>query len=411
MTAQSILLRVSGPDRPGITAALMELLAAHHCCIEDIEQIVIRDRLDLTLVISLEAGAEPTRALYGELLLLGYDQQVTVDFEAIDPASATRAAPGLVATIVGKTVTPAELGTVAAEIAAHGGNIDRIVRLAKYPVMAFELAISGPDREQIRSALLARAHELTCDIAVHRPGIGRRANRLVVMDVDSTLTQDEAIELLAEEAGKRAEVAEITARAMAGELDFAQALATRVATLAGLDAEVLDRLNQRIRLTPGARTFVRTLHRLGYRTAIVSGGFTSVTDHLVAELGIDHAHANTLEVVDGRLTGRTLGPVVDRAAKAAFVREIAEAEGIPLDQVVAVGDGANDLDMLQTAGLGIAFNARPVVRQAAHTALNVPYLDAILFLLGVSRAEIEDADLAYPDVEPPSGPAPAIPGP
>jgi phosphoserine phosphatase len=374
----------------------MGLLTERRCRIEDVEQIVIRGRLNLSLVVTVEADHDTTRDLYGELLLFGHDQQMTVDFAPVS-SSPTRPNPGLVVTVMGASVSPAEFGAVAAVVAANGGNIDRIVRLARYPVMAYELAVSGPDRNQIQAALLAQANELVCDIAVHHQGLGRRANRLVVLDVDSTLIQDEAIELLAEEAGTRDEVAAITARAMAGELDFAQSLATRVATLAGLEAAVLERLNRRIRLTPGARTFIRTLRRLGYRTAIVSGGFTSVTDHLAAELGIDHAHANTLEIVDGHLTGRTLGPVVDRAAKAEFVRRIAAKDGIPLNQVVAVGDGANDLDMLSTAGLGIAFNARPVVRQAADAAVNVPYLDAILFVLGVSRDEIELADLSAGD--------------
>ncbi|MCP4224269.1 MAG: phosphoserine phosphatase SerB, partial [Actinomycetia bacterium] len=303
----------------------------------------------------------------------------------------TESDPGLVVTILGKSVNPIEFGAVASVVAANDGNIDRIIRLAKYPVMAYELAISGPDRDRIRASLLEHAHDMACDIAVHRLGLGRRAKRMVVLDVDSTLIQDEAIDLLAEEAGSLDQVADITARAMAGELDFETSLETRVATLAGLDAAALDRINTKVRLTPGAKTFIRTLRRLGYRTAIVSGGFTSVTDHLAGQLGIDHSHANQLEIVDGALTGRTVGPVVDRQEKADFVKAIAAKEDIPLDQVVAVGDGANDLDMLSTAGLGIAFNARPVVREVADASVNVPYLDAILFVLGVNRQEIEEA--------------------
>ncbi|MFV0259619.1 MAG: phosphoserine phosphatase SerB, partial [Acidimicrobiales bacterium] len=250
-----------------------------------------------------------------------------------------------------------------------------------------------------RDALLSAANQLRCDLAVHRQGIGRRTKRLVVLDVDSTLIQDEAIELLADVAGAGDEVAAITARAMAGELDFAASLDKRLATVAGLSADALDQVNARIRLTPGARTFIRTLSFLGYRTAIVSGGFTSVTDYLAAELGIDHAHANALEVVDGRLTGRVVGPIVDRQGKAALVRRIAEAESIPLDQVVAVGDGANDLDMLRLAGLGIAFNARAIVRDAADASVNVPYLDAILFVLGITREEVEEAGVAVERAE------------
>ncbi|MEZ5228131.1 MAG: phosphoserine phosphatase SerB [Acidimicrobiales bacterium] len=250
------------------------------------------------------------------------------------------------------------------------------------------------DVEPIRSALLTVAKDLVCDLAVHREGLGRHAARLVVLDVDSTLIADEVIELIADEVGCRDEVAAITDRAMRGELDFAASLRERVALLAGLDAARLDAVRERVTLTPGARTFIRTLQRLGYHTAIVSGGFTAVTDHLAADLGIDHAHANELEIIDGVLTGRVLGDIVDRAAKADFVRRIAAQHGIPLDQVVAVGDGANDLDMLSAAGLGIAFNAKPIVAERADTSVNVPYLDAVLFVLGISRDEIEAADEA-----------------
>jgi len=384
---KTILIRISGPDHPGITAALMSLLDSEGGHIEDVEQIVIRGRLILSLVVQVDVDTD----LRADLLLFGYEQRVEIDFDEVS-ASPSRQAPGLVATVLGARIDPAELGAVASVVAASGGNIDRIVRLAKYPVMAYELTISGKDRDRVRAALLERAADLACDIAVHRLGLGRRAKRMVVLDVDSTLIQDEAIELLAAEAGSLDEVADITERAMAGELDFEQSLQTRVATLAGLDEAVLDRINAQVRLTPGARTFIRTLRRLGYRTAIVSGGFTSVTDHLSDRLGIDHAHANRLEVIDGKLTGRTTGPVVDRQEKAEFVKAIAVKEGIPLDQVVAVGDGANDLDMLSTAGLGIAFNARQIVRDAADASVNVPYLDAILFVLGINRHEIEEAD-------------------
>ena len=393
MSTKTILIRISGPDHPGITAALMELLASADSHIEDVEQIVIRGRLNLSLIVRVPTTAD----LRAQLLLFGYEQRVEIDFEEVSATPSTYH-PGLVLTILAPAVDAAEFGAIAAVVAAHGGNIDRIIRLAKDPVMAYELTITGDERDSIRTALLEKAHDLTCDLAVHRRGLTRRAKRLVVLDVDSTLIQDEAIELLAEEAGALREVAEITSQAMAGDLDFEASLGTRVAKLAGLDAGVLDRINDRIKLTPGAGTFIRTLRRLGYRTAIVSGGFTTVTDHLSELLGIDHSHANRLEVVEGQLTGRTVGPVVDREEKAEFVRAIAAKEGIPLDQVVAVGDGANDLDMLSVAGLGIAFNARPVVRQAADASVNVPFLDALLFVLGVNRDEIEEVEAEDPFV-------------
>jgi phosphoserine phosphatase len=218
--------------------------------------------------------------------------------------------------------------------------------------------------------------------------------RLIVMDVDSTLIRDEVIDLLAERAGCAEEVAKVTESAMRGELDFAASLRERAALLAGLDAKVLDEVRAALRLTPGARTLVRTLKRLGYKCGIVSGGFTAVIEPLAAELGIDFVAANTLEVVDGRLTGRVIEPIVDREGKTAALRRFAQAAGVPLAQTVAVGDGANDLGMIGAAGLGVAFNAKPVVRDAADTAVNVPYLDTVLYLLGISRDAVEAADQA-----------------
>ncbi len=387
--SESILLRISGPDQAGITAGLMDVLGTADAHIQDVEQIIIRGRLSLSLVITVSED----KGLLKELLLFGWEHGVDVDFDVVEEKS-TRRHQGLIVTLIAPDVSPNEFGAVASVISANNGNIDRIVRLARYPVMAYELVVSGPDLETIRTALLTVAKDLVCDIAVHREGIGRRAARLVVLDVDSTLIADEVIELIADEVGCLDQVAAITERAMCGELDFAASLRERVALLAGLDADRLDAVRKRVRLTPGARTFIRTLKRLGYRTAIVSGGFTVITDYLANDLGIDHAHANQLEIVDGVLTGRVIGTIVDRAAKADFVRSLAASEGIPLDQVVAIGDGANDLDMLSTAGLGIAFNAKPIVAERADTSVNVPFLDAVLFILGVSRDEIEAADEA-----------------
>lgn len=383
--AGTVLVRVSGPDRPGITAGLMSRLSEAEAQIFDVEQITIRGQLFLSLVVGVPCGYDLLR----ELLLFGWQQEMHVDFEQVDDNMVQKDL-GLVVTMVGREVSPSEFGSIADEIACAGGNIERIVRLATYPVMAYEIATCGPDLDRIRSVILSRARVLDVDISVQLEGLSRRAKRLVVMDVDSTLISEEVIELIADEAGCRSEVAEITGRAMRGEIDFAESLYERVALLEGLSCDVMERVCQRVRLTPGARTFIRTLKRLGYRTAIVSGGFTEVTDHLASELGIDHAFANRLESVDGTLTGRVTGRLVDRAGKAELLRRIADLEGIPMEQVVAVGDGANDLDMLQTAGLGIAFNAKAVVQSHADTTINVPYLDAVLFLLGIHQSDIAD---------------------
>ncbi|HEY0805259.1 MAG TPA: phosphoserine phosphatase SerB, partial [Pseudonocardiaceae bacterium] len=247
---------------------------------------------------------------------------------------------------------------------------------------------------QLRSALADVAVRVGLDIAVERAGLARRAKRLVVFDVDSTLVQGEVIEKLAARAGREAEVREVTAAAMRGELDFTESLRRRVATLEGLPESVLDDVAGELELMPGARTTIRTLKRLGFQCGVVSGGFTRVIEGLATELGLDFVAANELEAVDGRLTGRVIGEVIDRAGKAAALRRFASQTGIPLAQCVAVGDGANDIDMLSAAGLGVAFNAKPALREVADTALSQPFLDAVLFILGVTRAEVEAADAA-----------------
>ena len=296
-------------------------------------------------------------------------------------------------TVLGPELHPHELRTAATAIADAGGNIHRIIRLSRYPVMSYELLVRDGDEGKLRANLLnAAAIEPGLDIAIQQEGLGRRAKRLVVLDVDSTLIQDEVIELLAAEAGCLEEVARITRDAMEGGIDFESSLRMRVRLLHGLDQDAIDRAWGNLTYTPGARTFVRTLRRLGYTVAVVSGGFSVFTDRMAKDLKIKIAHANELEIVDGRLTGELVGPIVDRERKATLLREIAAGRDIPLEQTVAVGDGANDLDMLSAAGLGIAFNAKPVVEEAADTALTVPYLDAILFVLGIRREDVEAAD-------------------
>ncbi|MTV27725.1 phosphoserine phosphatase SerB [Nitriliruptoraceae bacterium ZYF776] len=391
---RTILVHVTGRDRPGITAGLLGVLARADAELFDMEQVVVRERLTLDLLIGVGAGDDALK----ELLYHGWEQGLQLDFEVVEAHSQRTSTNRAVVTVLGATMTPAALRDVTGAIAAGDGNIDRIVRLSRYPVVSFEFVVVDGDVDRMRAALVEAGTAHGIDVAVQRESLERRAKRLVVMDVDSTLIQDEVIELLADEAGCGAEVADITARAMAGELDFRASLTERVARLAGTPESALALVAERVRLTPGARTFVRTLKRLGYTVAIVSGGFTAIVDELAADLGIDHAVANHLEIVDGVLTGRVVGEIVDRAGKATVLRRIAAAEGIPLEQTVAIGDGANDLDMLGTAGLGIAFNAKPVVRRAADTAVSVPYLDAILFLLGIRRDEVEAADADDPSV-------------
>ncbi len=387
---QTVLVRVSGRDRPGITVGLLGVLAAGGADVYDMEQLVVRERLTLDLLVSVPAGAD----LLKDLLFFGWEQEIEIDFEVVESVSTRANKERYAVTAIGRRLSPDALGAVTGAIAAAGGNIDRIVRLSRYPVVSYEFEVVDGDMDQMREALVGVAGRDDVDIAVQAAGLGRRAKRLVVLDVDSTLIQNEVIELLAEEAGALAKVAEITERAMAGELDFTESLTERCALLAGLDESAIARVAERIELTPGARTFVRTLKRLGFKVGIVSGGFTQLTDGLKAELDLDHAEANTLEIVDGKLTGRVIGPVVDRARKAEILREFAARENISVSQTVAVGDGANDLDMLAAAGLGIAFNAKPVVRKAADTALSVPFLDAILFVLGFRGDDVEQAEVA-----------------
>ena len=244
----------------------------------------------------------------------------------------------------------------------------------------------------LRKALAQLTGELKVDIAIERAGLIRRSKRLICFDCDSTLITGEVIEMLAAHAGKEAEVAAVTERAMQGELDFEQSLRERVRTLAGLDERIIAEVAADITLTPGARTTISTLKRLGYKTAVVSGGFIQVLEGLAAELELDYVRANTLEIVDGKLTGKVLGRVVDRAAKAEFLAEFAADSGLAMHQTVAVGDGANDIDMISAAGLGIAFNAKPALRAIADTAVTSPFLDEVLHMLGITRAEIDAAN-------------------
>jgi phosphoserine phosphatase len=316
-----------------------------------------------------------------------------------DPFALGRRDSSHVLVILGRPVTARGFSEVARRLAALGANIDAIRSVADYPVTGLELYVSVDDDTPeadaaLRSELADAAVEAGVDIAVERAGIMRRAKRLVVFDVDSTLIQGEVIEMLGAHAGVEPEIREITEAAMRGELNFTESLERRVSLLAGLPASAIDQVAASLELTPGARTTVRTLKRMGFRTGVVSGGFTQVIAGLAEELGLDFAVANELEIVDGKLTGKVVGDVVDRAGKAKVLRRFAAEYDIPLEQCVAVGDGANDIDMLSAAGMGVAFNAKPALREVADTALSHPYLDAVLFMLGLTRGEVEAADAA-----------------
>lgn len=385
------LILLSGVDTPGITQALFETLSPFAITVLDIEQVVARDRVILTVLIAL--NPDHREAIDEDLTAcaerLGVD--IATSFQSQE-GSTIAAKTGLMHVVaLGNPLQPAAISAIAAEIAEHGGNIERIHRTASYPVTAIEFVVSQVDQECIRPTLAQVANSHRVDIAVSPGGLMRWAKKLVVMDVDSTLIQQEVIELLGAKAGKELEIKEITDRAMQGEIDFEASLRARVQLLAGLPESVLDEVRSEISLTPGARTLISTLHKLGHSVAVVSGGFTTVIEPILRELGISHYRANTLEIIDGKLTGEVLGSVIDRAAKATALKDFADLEGVTLEQTIAIGDGANDLDMIAAAGLGIAFNAKPAVKAAADSSLTAPYLDSVLYLLGITREEVEEA--------------------
>lgn len=393
-SVRTVLATLTGPDRPGLNALLLGSIADSGAEVLDFEQVVVRGEMSLAFLLGSVSSraADMIDHLAGTAARLGLAVRVE---EGIgdNPPRPNRA----IVTVLGRPLLAGHIAAVARIIADHGGNIDRARRLSRTPLTTLEFWVSRADVATLRPALASAASALGCDVSVSPAGLARQGRRLVVLDVDSTLIRDEVIELLAEHAGCRAEVAAVTEAAMRGELDFAESLRRRVATLEGLPVSVFEEVRAAIRLTPGARTLVTTLRDLGMSVGVVSGGFIEIVGPLAGELGITYAHANRLEVVDGRLTGRVDGPIVDRAAKAEALRRFADAEGLPMSRTIAIGDGSNDLDMLAAAGLGVAFNAKPAVRASADTALNLPYLDAVLFLLGLTREEVEDAAAARGD--------------
>ncbi|MGA7051221.1 MAG: phosphoserine phosphatase SerB [Mycobacterium sp.] len=390
----SVLITVTGVDQPGVTSALFEVLSRHGVDLLNVEQVVIRRRLTLGVLVSCPLEVADSTALRHDVESAIRGLRLDVSIERSNDLPIIRQPSTHTIYVLGRPITARAFGRVAREVAALGINIDFIRGVADYPVTGLELRVTVPPGVGglLQTTLNPLAVNEHVDVAVEDYSLGRRTKRLVVFDVDSTLVQGEAIEMLAARAGAEGAVAAITDAAMRGELDFAESLEQRVATLAGLPATVIDEVAAQLELMPGARTTIRTLRRLGYRCGAVSGGFRRIIEPLAEDLMLDYVAANELEIVDGVLTGRVVGQIVDRPGKAWALRDFAQKFGIPMEQTVAVGDGANDIDMLAAAGLGIAFNAKPALREVADASLSHPYLDSVLFLLGVTRGEIEAAD-------------------
>jgi phosphoserine phosphatase len=390
----SVLITVTGLDQPGVTSALFEVLSRYDVELLNVEQVVIRGRLTLGVLVACAEDVADGKSLREDVERAIHIVGLEVSIERsrdlpiiVDPSTHT-------IVVLGRPITARAFSVLAAELVSLGVNIDFIRGVSDYPVTGLELRVSvSADRvAELPTALARVATEEKLDVALEDTSLERRAKRLIVFDVDSTLIQQEVIEMLAERVGARDVVAAITEAAMRGEIDFAESLRQRVATLKGLPASVLDDVANELELTPGARTTLRTLRRLGFHCGVVSGGFRQVIDPLAHELMLDFVAANELEIVDGVLTGRLVGPIIDRPGKAKALRDFAQQAGVPMEQTVAVGDGANDIDMLAAAGLGVAFNAKPALREVADASLSHPYLDTVLFILGVTRGEIEAAD-------------------
>ncbi len=378
------LILVSGEDRPGITEKLMSNLAQFSVTILDIEQLIIRDRLLLTVLISLDEAH--SQALVDDLNLLqneiGLD--IAVDFARQDLIHAN--SDNLRVVMVGEHIKPAGIAAVAGQIALLGGNIASIKRTATEPLIAIELDLSIPNQSLkiVQGALAKVAIENNIDLAVEPGGLTRQSKRLVMLDMDSTLIEQEVIDLLGTYSDKADQITQITHKAMAGEIEFHDALLTRVELLAGLSESVIEKVRDQLTLTKGAKTLIQELHRIGHKVGVVSGGFTNVIEPILKSLEVDFYVANTLEVSNGLLTGKVAGPLVDSLAKKKALEDFARQENVSLNQTVAIGDGANDLEMIKAAGLGIAFNAKPKVVAVADTTISTRDLAAVLPLMGIT---------------------------
>jgi phosphoserine phosphatase len=379
-----LILTFTGRDAPGITARISRVLSLSGARLSDIEQVVVQGLL--TLGFAVEADDET--ALLKELLFASRELGLSLDYRKPEPGPGD-APPRYALTLIARSLGPAQVQLVSEILAAHGANIERIHRLSEGGLASVEFAISlKGEVAPLERALLVAAANGAFDCALQRETLLRRSKRLIVMDMDSTLIRIEVIDELARAHGVGEQVAAITRRAMLGEMDYDQSLRERVALLRGLEARVLYHLADNLPLTEGAETLLRVLKRLGYRTAVISGGFSVAAEALQKRLGIDFAWSNTLQIEGGVLTGRVIGPIVNGQRKADLLEDLARREKVPLDQVIAIGDGANDLLMLQKAGHGIAFHAKPKLREAADTSISAMGLDAILYLLGITGRDV-----------------------
>ena len=378
------LILVSGEDRPGITESLMKTLSAFSVTIIDIEQLVIRDRLLLTVLLSLdEAHAE---AITEDLHTLQDQIGLDIAIDLTQQGSTRVSGETLRVVIVGNAIKPSGLAAVASQIAQLGGNISAIKRTAMDPLISIELELSIPNNslKEVQGALTSVAIENKIDLAVEPGGLQRKSKRIVMLDMDSTLIEQEVINLLGAAAGQSIAIEAITHKAMAGDLDFKAALIERVALLKGMDQNILNQVRDQITLTKGAKKLIDELHQQGHKVGVVSGGFIEVIEPILNSLSIDFYRANKLKISDGLLTGEIEGPLIDSHAKRIALEQFAKQEKVPLEQTVAIGDGANDLEMIKAAGLGIAFNAKPKVAAAADTTISNQDLSTVLLLMGIS---------------------------